>query len=72
MKPLSPKAVIAWLGAARFEKLGDTREASLADVITRAPNVPTAGIWTLQACGIVPSAEDLSKWSTAVAKLSES
>lgn len=67
--PITAKAVIQWLGAGRFARLGEGRVEALEAMRVKAPNTPTAAIWTLQQCGIMPSEKDLERWSTAVAKL---
>ena len=63
--------VISWISQARFEALPETaRETALEQVLSgasAAPDVPTAGIWVLQKCGIKPTTEDLSRWSKDVA-----
>ena len=62
--------VIAWLGESRFGALPEpTREVALEQVLngpTAAPNVPTAGIWILQKCGLKPTEADLTRWSKDV------
>lgn len=63
--------IIAWLGAERFKRLGEIPEGSFEIILQRAPNIPTAAIWTLQLACIVPSEEDLKRWSDDVAKLQE-
>lgn len=63
--------IISYLGAERFARLGEISEGAFEIILQRAPNIPTAGIWTLQLCCIVPSEEDLKRWSEDVAKLQE-
>jgi hypothetical protein len=58
--------VVAWLTPERFERLGETREQALKRACDTAPNAATAAIWTLQLCCIIPSEEDLKRWSAAV------
>lgn len=61
--------IIAYLGKARWNRLGEVPDAEFEILLTRAPNIPTAAIWTLQLCCIIPSEEDLKRWSADVAKL---
>jgi hypothetical protein len=61
--------IIAYLGKDRWNRLGEVPEAQFEILLKRAPNIPTAAIWTLQLCSIMPSEEDLKRWSEDVAKL---
>lgn len=61
--------IISWLGKDRFKRLGEVPEGAFEMILQRAPNIPTASIWTLQLCSIIPSEEDLKRWSDDVAKL---
>jgi hypothetical protein len=63
--------IIAYLGSERFARLGEIQEGPFEIILQRAPNIPTAAIWTLQLACIAPSEDDLKRWSADVAKLQE-
>lgn len=67
---MKPSDITAYLGASAVALLGAT-EKQLIGVASRAPNVPTAAIWLMQACGVKPTADHLKRWSDDCAKLSE-
>jgi hypothetical protein len=67
-EPLQPADVITWLGSDRVTRI-EANEAQLDKVCRRAPNVPTAAIWLLQACQVMPDRADLKRWSADVRAL---
>lgn len=68
--------VKAWLGPERVAALDAQVEgrldAKITGAIRHAPNVPTAAIWTLQACGSIATAADLKRWSADVREIKKS
>lgn len=64
---LPQKDVVKWLGNSRFKRLGEGRQAALKQASDTAPDVPTAALWTLQKCNVMPTEADLTRWSADVA-----
>lgn len=60
--------LITYLTKKRFDSL-NASEKTLKRVLKSAPNLPTAAIWLLQKCAILPTEADLKRWSEDVAKL---
>ena len=64
---MNPAAVKTWLGPDRCTALTAQTEGRFENILEgvckKAPDIPTAGIWTLQQCGSAPTPADTARWT---------